>query len=129
MWQHVRGPRLQTTVKCGAGAAIAVGMPMVESSGTMVAMSDGVRPTHVSKSAMVASTDYYEAEYLVPGSVWRVTVDTQTLARGALVYAAGAEAVDDGTAADEAIGRIVDADVGATDTTADIVIVEGIAHA
>lgn len=129
MWKHLGGPLLQTTVKCGAGAAIAVGMPMVESAGTMVAMSDGVRPTHVSKAAMVASTDFYEADYLVPGSKWRVPCSGLTAARGTLVYAAGAENVDGGSATNEAIGRVVNHDCGATDTTVDIVIVEGIAHA
>lgn len=121
-WKHLRGPRVKATCKCG-GTAVVVGVPIVESSGVMIAASDGSHVSGISNEAMTASTDYYEYEILVPGSVWRADKATGTaLARGVKVAMASATEVDDGTSTNPAIGQVVDTDKVSADTTVDIVI-------
>lgn len=121
-WKHVRGPRVKATCKCG-GVAVVVSVPIVESSGVMIAASDGSHVSGVSNEAMVISTDYYEYETLVPGAVWLVDKATGTaLARGVKVAMASATEVDDGTSTNPAIGMIVDLDRASGDTTAYIQI-------
>jgi hypothetical protein len=124
MWKHLRGPRLQTTIQCGAVAVLA-GVPVIETSGLAVAVADGGRPTHVSKYDMVINTDYYEADYLVPGSVWRVACASLTAERGTPVVMSSATEVDAGSSTNKVIGKICDHDVVTADTECDIVIVDG----
>lgn len=118
-WEHLRGPRLQGTCKCG-GTDVAVKTPIVESSGVMVATADGGHVTGVSMCTMVAGTDYYDYDILIPGSVWRVTKATGALVRGQKVAMATAVNVDAGTSTNPAIGMVVDQDAASADTTVDI---------
>jgi len=121
-WKYLRGPNVKATCKCG-GSDVAVSLPFVFTSNVAVATADGGHVDGVTNDAMTADTDYYFYEILVPGAVWRVDkATTGALDRGDKVAMAAATTVDGGTAADPAIGQVVDKDKVTADTTVDIVI-------
>jgi len=98
------------------------GDPAYYSSGLIIAAADGTAVDVICAEDMSANTDNYDADLLIPGSIWQCTVSSQTLVRGTPVAMAGTSNVDGGTAADPAIGRVVNADVASTDTVAEIEI-------
>ena len=124
MWRHLDGPEMTVQVTIG-GTAIDAGTVVTASSDTVVAIADGGLVAGVLHDDGDANETGVVMDLLVPGSVWEVTVDTLTANREVKVAMAGTDAVDAGTSADPAVGKIVNAAVGASDTTAQVFILGG----
>jgi len=123
-WRHLDGPEMAVQVTNGA-VALDAGTVVKASSDTVVAIGDGELVAGVLHNDAVANETGVVMDLLVPGSVWEVTVDTLTANREVKVAMAGPDTVDAGTQGDPAIGKIVNAAVGASDTTAQIFILGG----
>ena len=90
-----------------------------------MAIGDGELVAGVLHDDGAANETGVKMDLLVPGSVWEVTVDTLTANREVKVAMAGTDIVDAGTSTNPAVGKIINAAVGASDTTAEIFILGG----
>jgi len=64
-------------------------------------------------------------DILVAGSIWEVTVASQTLNRGGKVAMAGADVVETATTSENIVGEIVNDAVATGDTKAQVLILGG----
>ena len=123
-WRHLDGPECTVRVTNG-GVAVSAKDVVQYSSDTVIAATDSCEVAGVMHEDGAIDETGLKMDLLVPGSIWEVTVATQTLNRGALVYMAGASNVDAGSITNIAVGIIVNAAVASGDTTAQVLILGG----
>ena len=107
------------TVK--ANGTITAGAPVVEitdggaDDGQVKIAADGECPFAVMVQDATDGDEKF-AELLIPGQIWDVPFTAVAVTRGHLVTATGSDnQVDAGASTDDAVGRVVNNDVGATD--------------
>lgn len=123
-WRHLDGP--ECTVQVTIGAVAVEARDVVKASAdTVVAIGDGELVAGVMHEDGAANATGKQMDLLMPGSIWEVTVASQTINREVKVAMAGTDTVDAGTQADPAVGKIVNAAVVDTDTKAQVLILGG----
>lgn len=125
-WRHLDGPELTVQVTNGT-PTVSAGDPVEYSSDTVIAATNGGEVAGVMHEDGAASETGLEMDILVPGSVWEVTVSSQDpdLNRGVLVYMGASSNVDEGSAGNIAIGRVINVKITDASTTAQIFIIGG----
>lgn len=128
-WRHIDGPELTVAVTIGA-TKIDAQTPVQYSGDTVVALtgSNHEEVAGVIHENGAANATKVKMDLLVPGSIWEVTEgltgDTE-INRGGLVYIKDADDVDEGSASDIAVGRVVNEKLTADSTTGQILILGG----
>lgn len=123
-WYHKDGPELTVSVTVG-GTAVSANDVVQFSSGTVIAATDGCLVAGVMHDDGDANETNVKLDVLMPGSIWEVTVSSQTINQGTKVAMAGASNVDAGTSTNPSVGIIINGNVASGDTTAQILVLGG----